>query len=195
MFVVADMFPIFVDLNGRRVVVVGGGTVAASKLSALLAARAHLVVVAPEVCPAIVATGVSVERRPFRPADLDGTWFVIAAATPTVNQAVAEAAHARRIFVNAVDDPGHASAYLGGVVRRASVTVAISTDGDAPALAGLLREGLDALLPADVDTWCRLGRDLRRDWKADGVPIDRRRPLLAEAIARLYDERSVETAT
>ena len=70
----------------------------------------------------------------------------MAAAPHAVNRAVAAAAEDRRIFVNAVDDPPNASAYLGGVVRHAGVTVAISTDGRAPALAGLIRQAFDSAM-------------------------------------------------
>ena len=145
------MFPAFLQLRSRRVVVVGGGPVAASKLEALLAAGADVTVVAPEVRPEIMQSGVTVVRRPFEDADLDGAWWVVAAAPRDVNKQVLAAADARRVFVNAVDDPEHATAYLGGVVRRDGVTVAISTNGRAPALAGLLREALDAWLPGDLD--------------------------------------------
>jgi len=133
--VLGRMFPAFLNLSSRRAVVVGGGPVAAAKLDALLAAGADVTVVAPEVVPEIEARGVTVIRRPFEDADLDGAWWVVAAATVDVNKRVRAAADARRIFVNAVDDPQHATAYLGGVVRRDGVTVAISTDGRAPALA------------------------------------------------------------
>src|SRR6185369_8026064 len=114
---------------------------------------ARITVVAPDVSPAIVETGVKVLRRPFEVADLDGVWFVVSAATPEVNRAVSEAADDRQIFVNAVDDPANATAYLGGVVRREGLTLAISTGGRAPALAGLLREGFDEMLPPDLDDW------------------------------------------
>jgi len=119
-------------------------------------------------------------------SDLDGAWFVVAAATPDVNTRVARAAEARHLFVNAVDDPPNASAYLGGVVRRAGVTLAISTDGHAPALAGLLREGFDALLPADLDRWMDTARSIRRAWKANGTPMHDRRPQLLDALVALY---------
>ena len=99
------------------------------------------------------------------------------------------AAEARRVFVNAVDDPDHATAYLGGVVRRHGVTVAISTDGRAPALAGLLREALDAWLPGDLDGWMSAADDARRTWKTEGVPMERRRPQLLEVLNRLYADR------
>ena len=183
------MFPAFLHLRSRRVVVVGGGPVAASKLEALLAAGADVTVVAPEVRPEIEQTGVTVVRRAFEDADLDGAWWVVAAAPPEINRQVQAVAEARRVFVNAVDDPAHATAYLGGIVRRGSVTIAISTAGRAPAMAGLLREALDAWLPVDLDTWMASADDARRQWKQQGVPMEQRRPLLLETLNRLYADR------
>ena len=180
------LFPAFLKLSGRRVLVVGGGPMAASKIQALADAGARVTVVAPEVRPEIEAAGVTVFRRAFAAEDLDGAWFVVAAATPEVNEQVARAAEDRRVFVNAVDDPRRASAYLGGVVRRSGVTLAISTDGEAPALAGLLREAFDAVLPADLDAWVAEARRVKTGWRRDGVPMERRRPLLLEALNDLY---------
>lgn len=162
---------------------------AAAKVGALRAAGARVTVVAPRIHPAILRAGVRTTCRRFRPADLDGAWFVVAAAPPAINRRVAEAARARRVFVNAVDDPRHASAYLGGVVRRGRVTVAISTSGDAPALAALVREGLDALLPRELDRWRRAARRLRGRWRSERVPLAARRPLLLEVLVRLYARR------
>jgi siroheme synthase-like protein len=79
--------------------------------------------------------------------------------------------------------------YLGGVVRRDGVTLAISTDGAAPALAGLLREALDFMLPADLARWNDRARDIRASWRARGVPMEARRPELLEALNALYDGR------
>ena len=180
------LFPVFLKLSGRRVLLVGGGNVAAAKLRALLESGARVRVVAPEVVDDIAAAPVSIARRPFVPADLDGAWFVVAAAPPAINRLVAACAEQRGIFVNAVDDVRNASAYLGGVLRRAGVTVAVSTEGAAPALAGLLREGLDALLPADLDAWMACATAARRQWIADGVPMTERRPMLLEALVSLY---------
>jgi uroporphyrin-III C-methyltransferase/precorrin-2 dehydrogenase/sirohydrochlorin ferrochelatase len=180
------MFPAFLHLRSRRVVVIGGGPVAASKLEALLAAGANVTVVAPEVRPEIEKAGVTVVRRAFEDADLDEAWWVVAAAPRDVNKRVLAAAEARRVFVNAVDDPEHATAYLGGVVRRDGVTVAISTDGTAPALAGLLREAFDALLPGDLDRWMTAADEARRAWKAQGVPMEQRRPQLLQVLNELY---------
>jgi uroporphyrin-III C-methyltransferase/precorrin-2 dehydrogenase/sirohydrochlorin ferrochelatase len=111
---------------------------------------------------------------------------VVAAATPEVNRTVADAAEIRRLFVNAVDDPANASAFLSGVVRRDGVTLAISTSGDAPALTALLRESLDAVLPRDLAVWVNTARDQRIAWRREAVPMEARKPLLLRALNRLY---------
>ena len=181
------LYPAFLKLRDRRVVVVGAGPVAASKLRGLLDAGADITVVAPEWVDEVAAAGVTRVEREFRPSDLDGAWLVVAAATPRVNREVARAAETRCVFVNAVDDPPNASLYLGGVVRRAGVTFAVSTDGQAPALAGLLREGLDAVLPPEeLERWLSEAARLRRRWRAEQVPMEARRPELLDALMKLY---------
>jgi uroporphyrin-III C-methyltransferase / precorrin-2 dehydrogenase / sirohydrochlorin ferrochelatase len=182
----ADLLPLFLTLTGRRVVLVGGGPVAASKLQALMAAGADVRVVSPEVEPEIEQCGVTIERRRFSSSDLDGAWLVVAAAPPEVNKEVAAAAETRRLFVNAVDDPANATAFLSGVVRRDGVTLAISTNGHAPGLSGLLREALDAVLPADLGEWMKVARAERITWRRDAVPMNARRPLLLRALNAIY---------
>jgi len=183
----AALYPAFLKLEGLPVVIVGGGPVAASKLDGLLAAGARVTVVAPEVVPEIRGRlGVTVLQHRFRPAHLAGARWVVAAATPAVNREVADAAAARGLFVNAVDDPAVATAYLGGVVRRGPVEIAISTGGLAPALAGLLREALEALLPEDLERWIEIAKRERVAWKQTQVPMPARRPLLLRALDRLY---------
>jgi uroporphyrin-III C-methyltransferase/precorrin-2 dehydrogenase/sirohydrochlorin ferrochelatase len=181
------MYPVFLKLAGRQVLLVGGGRVAAGKLEGLLVEGASVTVVAPDIRPELERPGVTLRRRAFEEQDLDGAWWVVAAAPADVNRQVSIAAERHRVFVNAVDDPQHATAYLGGVVRRAGVTVAISTGGRAPALSGLLREALEAWLPGDLETWMQAADDARRMWKATGVPMGDRRPLLLQTLNRLYD--------
>jgi uroporphyrin-III C-methyltransferase/precorrin-2 dehydrogenase/sirohydrochlorin ferrochelatase len=132
------------------------------------------------------STDVQIERRGFQPSDLDDVWLVVAAATPAVNREVAQAADVRRVFVNAVDDPENASAYLSGVVRRDEVTIAVSTSGDAPGLTSLVREALDAVLPRELAEWVTVARDERRQWRLDRVPMEERKPLLLRALNDLY---------
>jgi uroporphyrin-III C-methyltransferase/precorrin-2 dehydrogenase/sirohydrochlorin ferrochelatase len=106
-----------------------------------------------------------------------------------VNRQVRDAAEARAVFVNAVDDPANATAYLGGAIARGGVTVAFSTAGRAPALAGLLREAFDAIVPDDIDAWAARAQELSRRQRTDGVPMAERRPQLLDALNRLYEGR------
>jgi len=182
----ACLFPVFLKLEGRPVLLVGGGAVAAAKLRALLDARADVTVVAPRVREEILAAPARVRLREFEDSDVDGAWLVIAAATPEVNRRARAAGDSRRVFVNAVDDPEVASAYTGGVLRRGGATIAVSTEGRAPALAGLLREGLLAVIPDEIETWVAAAQALRGRQKAEGVPLAERRPLLLEALNQLY---------
>ena len=184
--------PVFLRFDHRRVVVVGGLNVAASKIPALLSAGGNVTVVAPSISKAIDRSRVTAIEREFVPADLDGAWFVTAAATPEINRAVRDAAEARGVFVNAVDDPSNATAYLGGTIARGGVTVAFSTSGQAPALAGLLREAFDELVPPDISAWVERASLLSRQQRADGVPISERRPQLLDALNRIYDRRPQE---
>ena len=182
----SELLPLFLNLTGRDVLLVGGGRVAEAKLRQLLAAGARVRVVAPAVVDGIRTAGVAIDERGFEAADLDGVWLVVAAATPDVNRTVGDAAEARRIFVNAVDDPANATAFLSGVVRRDGVTLAISTSGDAPALTSLLRESLDAVLPRDLAAWVETAREERVAWRRDGVAMDERKPLLLRALNAIY---------
>jgi uroporphyrin-III C-methyltransferase/precorrin-2 dehydrogenase/sirohydrochlorin ferrochelatase len=187
------LFPLFLKLAGRKVLVVGAGPVALGKVRALLEAGAAVSVVAPDVVPEIAALAekgnISLERRSFQTRDLGGVWLVVAAAPPGVNQSVAAAAESQRLYVLAVDDTSAASAYGAGTLRRGGVTVAVSTNGRAPALAGLLREGLEAVLPEDLEGWTAEAERQRQAWRAARVPMTERRPLLLEALNRLYEER------
>ena len=189
------LFPLFLKLAGRPVLLVGGGPVATSKAASLAEAGARVTVVTPEITPGlsemVSAQGWALSVREFTTGDLDGVWLVISAAPPAINRQVATEAEARRIFVVAVDDPPSASAYGAGIVRRSEVTLAISTAGAAPALAGLLREGLDALLPMDLDSWVSEARRLRTEWKQEGLPMAERRPRLLQALNHLYARTEV----
>ena len=180
------LLPLFLKLAGRTVVVIGGGKMAVARVAQLAVVGAKITVVAPQIAPEIAASGARLVQRPFVAADLDGAWFVVAAATPEANREVARLAEERRLFVNAVDDPESASAYTGAVVRRGAAVIAVSTGGRAPALAGLLREALATVLPDDLCTWLHTADSLRDDWRRSRIPLAARRPLLLAALNRLY---------
>jgi siroheme synthase-like protein len=185
----APLFPVFLKLEGRKVLLVGGGRVAVAKLPGLLTAGALVTVVAPEVRDGIGSAPVVTLLRPFQPEDVNGAWLVVAAAPADVNREVLAAAEARGVFVNAVDDPAHGSVYTGGVLRRGGVTIAVSTEGRAPALAGLLREALETVIPEEVGDWVEAGAALREEQRRARVSMGERRPLLLQALNRLYAGR------
>ncbi|PYQ78453.1 MAG: hypothetical protein DMG03_28370, partial [Acidobacteria bacterium] len=113
-----ELLPLFLNVTGRQVVLVGGGRVAAAKLRQLLAVGARVRVIAPEISNDLEevarpfqgrdrgaespAPQLNLTHRPFVPSDLDDAWLVVAAATPEANREVAHAAEQRRLFVNAV---------------------------------------------------------------------------------------------
>jgi siroheme synthase-like protein len=188
----AGLYPVFLKLEGRRVLVVGAGPVAERKVEALLGAKAAVRVVAPEASPALrewAAKGtVEWLARPFDPADADGAWLVIAATSDAaVQRSVADAAEARGRFVIAVDDPAHASAYSGAVVSRPPFAIAISSSGAAPALTRLVREVIEHVLPSE-DAIADAQR-LRAKWLASGTPIGDRFDELVRELTRQRPDR------
>ena len=173
----ADLLPVFLKLEGRAALAVGAGPVAERKIAALVGAGARVHVVAPEATPEIQRLAgegtIALSRRPFEEADVEGQWLVVAATGDAeVQRRVAAAAEARRVFVLAVDDPAHASAYSGAVVRRPPFLVAISSSGATPALTRLVRDIVEQVLPGD--DWVDRARALRDAWRADGTPMGER---------------------
>jgi uroporphyrin-III C-methyltransferase/precorrin-2 dehydrogenase/sirohydrochlorin ferrochelatase len=177
-------------LEGRRVLVVGGGSVAERKVVDLLAARAEVCVVASEPTDRVRALAekgaIRLERRPFEDTDADDAWLVVAATDDRATQARARAAaDARRVFCLAVDDVAHATAYSAALLRRGPFTIAISSSGAAPALTRLVREILEAALPEE--SFVEAAKTLRKKWKREGTPMNER---FRELVDALRDRRS-----
>jgi uroporphyrin-III C-methyltransferase/precorrin-2 dehydrogenase/sirohydrochlorin ferrochelatase len=150
-------YPLFVDLAGRRVVVVGGGAVAARRTTDLIAAGAVVTVVAPGVDPVITDQDVTIERREFVPADLDGAWLALACTDDgVVNSVVAVAAESRGIWCVRSDDAERSRAWRPAATQVDDVTVAVSAGGD-PGQAVALRNSIEALLRSGALT-ARRGR-------------------------------------
>jgi precorrin-2 dehydrogenase / sirohydrochlorin ferrochelatase len=146
----APLYPVSLLVAGRRCLVVGGGAVAARKVGGLLDAGAVVHVVARRVGPEVRALGAATwEERDFAAEDLAGARLAFAATDdPAVNAAVLAAGEAAGVWVNAADDPANCSFTLPAVARRGPVTVAVSTGGHSPALAGwLARQVADRLGP------------------------------------------------
>jgi siroheme synthase-like protein len=190
---VSALFPVFLRLEGRDVLVVGGGPVAAEKARFFLRAGARVHVVAPATSIGIEEAAdharVRVSRRGFEEADADGAWLIVAAATPEVNRLARAAGDARRVFVIAADDPAVCSAFGAARFEKGGVTVALSSGGRAPGLVALLREALEAVIPDDAAEWMRVAESARAAWREERVPIARRKPLLLRALRDLYEHR------
>jgi precorrin-2 dehydrogenase/sirohydrochlorin ferrochelatase len=141
-------YPVSLDLHGRAAVVIGDAAVANGKVEGLLAAGASVTVVADGPPGALSALQsdprVTVVRRPWHPADLDGaTVCVAASANPVTRAAVSRAARERGVLVNVMDDVEHCDFAAPALVRRGDLLIAVSTGGRSPALARRLREELE----------------------------------------------------
>lgn len=181
------LFPLFLRLSGRRVLVVGAGVVAERKVTDLLDAGADVRVVAPKATPALRALArsgaIAWARRGFVARDVAGAWLVFAATDDDAAQArVARACAARSTFCVAVDDVANATAFGGSIVRRPPFLVAISSSGAAPALTRLVREVIEHVLPAE--RWVARATALRARWKRDGTPMGERFGALVRAMVR-----------
>ena len=134
-------------LEGRAAVVIGAGEVAARKVQDLLAAKAHVTVIAPHLCDGIVALAdeerIVAHGRPYHTGDLAGAFVAIAATDDeALNARVAADAAAINVLVNVVDRPALCTFTVPATLRRGDLTIAIATEGRCPALAGILREEL-----------------------------------------------------
>jgi precorrin-2 dehydrogenase/sirohydrochlorin ferrochelatase len=143
------LYPIFLDLSARRVLVVGAGEVASRKIAALLEAGASVLVVAPEAAPFVRLQAehgaLEWRARPFADGDVEGASLAVAAASdPSVNRAAREACRRRGVPCNVVDVPELCDFHVPAVVDRGPIRIAISTGGRCPAFAGRLRRDVEA---------------------------------------------------
>lgn len=167
------LFPLFVELGGRRCVVLGGGAVAERKVAGLLEAGAVVTVVSPLLTPALAALASSgriahVERGYAR-GDLAGASLAFAATDDgAINAAVAHEGRERGVWVNAADDPAHCDAILPAVVRRGAITIAVGTGGASPALARAVRERVELALPEAYGALAEIAGSVRRELRAAG---------------------------
>lgn len=181
-------FPVTLRLEGALAVVVGGGSVAARKVSALLEARAEVVVVAPELSPALEALveagRVRAIRRGYQSGDLEGAFLALVATDQReVNALASRDAIKLRLLLNCADDPTSSNFFLPSVLRRGDLSVAISTGGASPALAALLRRRLEELLPLEYGELVALMGEFREIVREE-VPDASQRRLALTRLAK-----------
>ena len=164
-------YPVFLNLTGRRCVIIGGGQVAEGKVSKLLDSGAKIIVISPDATQGIrdYADSGQIEYnlRKYQEGDLNGAFLVVAATNDrVVNQEIFEEAEKSGILLNAVDDMPRCSFIAPSIVEKGPITVAISTGGASPALARKLREKLEvspALDWADATNMLSHARQIIKD--------------------------------
>nr|VFJ47373.1 MAG: uroporphyrin-III C-methyltransferase / precorrin-2 dehydrogenase / sirohydrochlorin ferrochelatase [Candidatus Kentron sp. DK] len=175
-----NLLPIFLNVEGRSCLVIGGGEVAARKVALLLQAGASVTVVAPDPGRSAAELGkegrIEIRARAFSPEDLADRYLVIAATDDhALNERVARLAHERSIPVNVVDKPALCSFIVPSVIDRSPVVVAVSTGGASPVLARIIRARLETLVPAAFGKLAELAAEFRDKVKAHfSHPPDRR---------------------
>jgi len=152
-----QLVPLALDLSGRRCVCVGGGSVAARRVAALVAAGGLLTVIAPELDPVLdgmVAEGaIEARRRRYEAGDLGGAFLVLAATgTRAVDEAVREEARAVGALLNMAGETGRGDCQFMAVVRRGPLLVGLQTGGAAPAVTAALRARIEASLAPDLES-------------------------------------------
>lgn len=190
-----SLFPVFVKLEGRPVLLVGAGPVGEAKVAGLLASGAAVTVVAPRATASITKWAAEGKlrwrAREFQPADLDGMALVVAAVPADVADRLFTEARARGILCNSVDDPDHCDFYYGAVVNRGDLQIAISTNGQSPALAQRLRQELEHQFGPEYEQWiARLGEARLEMFAIEMDPDVRRERLHQIASAKAFQEFS-----
>ncbi|GAB4114369.1 MAG: bifunctional precorrin-2 dehydrogenase/sirohydrochlorin ferrochelatase [Spirochaetota bacterium] len=151
------LYPIMYKIEGKRVVVIGGGQVAFRKVRDLAQAGAFVVVIAPEINPqleefAFVNPSITIVKREYQNGDCAGAALVFSATNNSeVNHKVFEEASSLNIPINAVDDPDNSSFYVPSFFTRGSLLVAVSTGGASPAMAAKVRRLIEQSIPKDIE--------------------------------------------
>ncbi|WP_027000741.1 precorrin-2 dehydrogenase/sirohydrochlorin ferrochelatase family protein [Eisenibacter elegans] len=153
-----ELFPVFLKLSQLQTLLVGGGNVGLEKLSALLrnSPEAQVTLVAPMILDEVRSLAsehptVTLHQRPYQASDLEGKQLVILATdNPSLHQEIVQTTRQRGILTNVADTPDLCDLYLGSVVQKGDLKVAISTNGKSPTLAKRLREYWEANIPDNV---------------------------------------------
>lgn len=170
-------YPAFLDLQGKRCVVIGAGEVALRKIKTLVGCGAKVTVISPRIhlrVSRLAEAGlVELQRRAYRTGDLKNAAVVISAANRReINELVAEEARKRRILINVVDDPARSGFIVPSFFRRGGLTVAVSTSGMSPALARKIRTKLEADFGAEYVSLLNLLEEIRSQLRKKKVKAD-----------------------
>jgi len=188
------LFPLFVNLVGRRCLVVGAGLIAEAKISGLVDTGAQVLVVAPKATAKVRSWArsgkIDWRQRGFAPADLGGAFLVVAAASSTqVHEQIFAEAQRRGVLCNIVDVPHLCDFYYPAVVRRGALQIAISTTGQSPALAQRLRKELELQFGSEYEEWLKAIGEGRQRIRDKSLSAEKRKRLLHEMASEKAFER------
>jgi precorrin-2 dehydrogenase/sirohydrochlorin ferrochelatase len=194
----SSMFPMFVKLEGRTVLVVGAGRVAEGKIKVLLDTGAQIRVVAKKAGEAVrewARTGqIVLEERAYAPADLEGKFLaIVATSSSTVNEAVFREAQRRKVLCNVVDVPELCDFFYPAVVKRGDLQIAVSTAGQSPSLAQHIRKRLEEEFGPGYAEWvAELGATRREVLKSDLDSATKRELLHSLASREAFEVKLAE---
>lgn len=184
-----NLFPMFMKLAGRQVLVVGAGKVGEPKISGLLETGAQIRVVALQASPAVREWAregkIELELRAFTPDDLEGAFLaVVATSSRTLNERIYFEAQRRRVLCNVVDVPDLCDFFYPAVVRRGDLQIAVSTNGQSPSLAQKIRQQLEKQFGPGYATWVAELGETRKLILASDLDKDRKLELLHSLASR-----------
>ena len=156
-----NTFPVSYKVKGQRIVIIGGGEEALNKARLAIKTTASVVIISRKIEADFSSLAVTVAERPFEPGDLDNTALLFVAEPGTDGASALAEARARKIPVNVVDVPDECDFFTPSIIDRAPLTIAVSTEGDAPVLARLVRAKIEALLSPELGPLARLAGSLR----------------------------------
>ncbi len=170
----APYYPMFLNISGKRCVVIGGGQVARRKVRALLEHGASIDIISPDLCPELIELAqrgqIRASRRQYQPGDLRQAFIAIAATDSSdVNQQVVKEARSGAVLVNAVDDPESSDFIVPSYSNRGGITVAVSTAGRSPALARKIRTRLEKELGDEYAALAHLIGEVRTEVRRQGI--------------------------
>jgi siroheme synthase-like protein len=185
-------FPIYLEMAGRRCLVVGGGEVAERKVASLLEAGAKVAAISPEATDNLLRWSMEnriefIARR-YQAGDLaDYDLVFVATDEPDVTTQVSNEGHRLGVWVNAADDPAHCDFILPSVLRRGDLTVAVSSGGRSPALARVIREELELYFTEEYALLAQLAAEVRGELRARAItaPIETWRRALSGEVRQL----------
>src|SRR5215510_6713720 len=184
--------PIYLEMMGRRCLVIGGGSVAERKIANLLEVGAKVSVISPEVTESVARWAkdhaIEILARRYQPGDLANAEIVFVATDDReVNARVHKEARSLGVWVNAADDPAHCDFILPSLLRRGHLIVAVSTGGTSPALARTIREELELYFTDDYEQLAKLAAEVRDALHARSltVPFETWRRALSGAVRQL----------